>query len=348
MNQTTKQIKERFKEVNLDKYYNVPENAKQFCTMFGLEKDKIVDNIFVIKRHSTAEIYVYLNLPNPSFPECPIRFETAFYASSAKGACSITLGRAMNFYEHTSVFNKVTDIFDERKDYNNMTYDVYMSSFVELNKSYEDWDHSTRYCLKDGKTLQQLYEAICEYVKTAAPLIKMVVESVQNGTLEKLWNTYMPRNKWNHGHEIEKAMFFPVILHRWHRAVCAGLEPNLSDFIKYFAAVNVYNIGNNDEKDPLIEWDSDDKEAVERFKYIVSNFNNKYLNNTAIDDWNKTYVKANKELIDEVKAIRSKLSQKYNINEKYLECYLKLADNPYIKEIVWSGTNVPEDAYVKS
>ena len=40
--QTPKQIKECFKNVGLDKYYDVPSNNEEFCKKFNLEDDKNV------------------------------------------------------------------------------------------------------------------------------------------------------------------------------------------------------------------------------------------------------------------------------------------------------------------
>ncbi len=341
--QTTSEIKDQFEKIGLSNYRDVPEDIQSFCNKFNLLNDERCKNFYVYKRRSTAEISVYLSLPNPSFPECPIEISAEFYAKSKAKGCSITRGEVLKNGGHTNVFRKVSDIFDSRPDYNNIEYDVYIEWLINVREPKIDYKGNTFYVLNKNKTLLDLYDSICQHVIGVAPLIKMFVSSTEDGSWEKIWDSLMPREKWNRGNDIMKGMFSSTELSQWYRAVKAGIKPKIEEFIKYYVATCCCQIGFT-LKGPLDDWNSNDKDAVDLFEYILSEFDKKYVIDNSMEIWNKAYSGANKEFVDEVNLLRTKLSQKYNINEKYIDIN-KLFSNK--KDFNWTTPNVPNDAYLK-
>lgn len=342
--QTTGEIKNQFEKIGLSNYKDVPDNVQDFCNKFNLLNDERCLNLYVHKRRSTAEISVYLSLPNPSFPECPIRISAEFYAKSKAKGCSITRGGVLISGDHNmNVFRKVSDIFDSRPDYNNIEYNVCIECLIDVREPVKDYNGNTFYVLNKNKTLLDLYDSICRHVIGVAPLIKMFVSSTEDGSWEKMWDKLIPREKWNRGNEIMRGMYLASELSHWYRAVKAGIKPEIEEFVKYYIATCCCQIGFS-LRGPLDDWDSNDKDAVDLFEYILSEFDKKYIIDNSMDKWNNAYSGANKEFVDEVNLLRTRLSKKYNINEKYIEIN-NLSNNR--KDFNWKAPNVPGDAYLK-
>lgn len=341
LGQTTKEIRSRFKEVNLDNYKNIPETTIGFCTMFGLEDDGICDIRVAKSTNFKGEIYVKTTFPNPQFPDCPIKFDSKFYANSQKNACSLSLGYALSMDERCNVFKKMVKTFDNREDGEYIEYNVFMKQLSSVNGEYIDYGGESHYVLRSEKTLYDLYTAVCERVNEVAPLIRMFIDSTKNDTWEQIWNKTFPQNKWYTGKEIMNVYHFPIMMMNWHRAVNAGIEPKIEEFIKYFIATIKCQIGNTVDKNPLYNWDSDNISAARQFRYILNEFDKKYNADSDIAKWCKTYREANELLISIVKDAIVQVSNEYNINSKYLEC---IRINEAMLD--WNGYNKPDDAYM--
>lgn len=341
--QTTGEIKNQFEKIGLSNYKDIPVNIQSFCDMFNLLNDGRCRNFYVYRRRSTAEISVYLSLPNPSFPECPIEISVEFYAKSRPKGCLITRGGVLRS-GHTNVFRKVSDIFDSRPNYNNIEYNVYMDWLIDVREPVKDYNGNIdHYILSKNKTLLDLYDSICRHIIGVAPLIKAFVSSTEDGSWEKMWDKLIPREKWNRGNEVMKGMSLASELSHWYRAVKAGIKPEIEEFVKYYIATCCCQIGFS-LRGPLDDWDSNDKDAVDLFEYILSEFDKKYIIDNSMDKWNNAYSGANKEFVDEVNLLRTRLSQKYNINEKYIDINHIFSNK---KEISWTLPDVPSDAYLK-
>ena len=352
LKQSLKDIRKKFKEVELINYKNFPENLEGLCELLGIKDDKMCRNYFVFKRWSTAEVYMYFSLPNPAQPDYPMEFKVEFFAKSAKAGCTITY----SLEDHIEVFRKVSPIFDDRPEYNNIQFRVWKSSLPELfDEKEHEWEKKKkRYCLKENLTPWDYYQGVYKYAEDVKPLLDMFVKATENGEFVKLWNKLNPRKKWNKGNETFKAMFFPVIMDRFYLAVRAGANPSLEDFVMMYIASEEAGRDNipGTEKlqeafNKIVKFNATNEEILEGYNFVLDYFKQKYLLDDSFDIWNKTYTEANKELIKEVKAIKKTLSEKYNINEEYLECMLML-DEKYVKEISWTKDFIPEDAYVKA
>lgn len=339
LQQTTKQIKNKFREVGLDKYYNVPESINDFCKMFELENDGKCSHFYVIKRHSGAEVYFSFNLPNPGEPKQPIYFKGEYYITTAKGACSISRSTE----QYVDLFEYVSPFFDEREEFNNIEYRAWASTIPGLcDSNYNSYNRRTHYSIKSDKTYWDYYEAVCNVATEVKPLIDMFIQSTENGQFEKVWNSLLPHDKWHKGEEINHAMFFPVIMQDYYRIVKAGAQPNIEDFITFFAAINTISDENRELFEKLT-FDNTDKEVMDAFTKIVTAFKQKYIIDDAFKKWNETYSKANKEMLDEINEMRERLSKKYGINKNWLRC-VTFFDHK--DEISWDGKDVPTDAYI--
>lgn len=352
LKQSLKDMRAKFKEVELINYKKFPENLECLCELLGLEDDKKCIHYHTIKRWSTAEVYMYFSLPNPAQPDYPMELNIDFYVKSAKAGCTITY----SLEDHIEVFRKVSPIFDDRPEYNNIEFRVWKSSLPELfNEKEDEWDEKKkRYCLKENLTPWDYYQGVYKYAEDVKPLLDMFVKATENGEFEKLWNKLNPRKKWNNGNETFKAMFFPVIMDRFYLAVRAGANPSLEDFVILFAVSDeaAKNSIPGVEKvqeafNKIVKFNATNEEILEGYHFVLDYFRQKYMLDDSFDIWNKTYTEANKELIKEVKAIKKTLSKKYNINEEYLECILSL-DNEFVKKISWTKDFIPKDAYVNA
>ncbi len=348
LKQNTKEIKEKFKEIKLDKYYNFPENLKAVCSMLNLEDDKKCNYFHVIKRRSTAEVYMGFNLPNPAAKHSPIYFKATYYITSAKGACSVSLG----LESHIEIFKQVSTIFDDRKEYNNIEFRVWKESLPEIfDEKESDWDGNKKYyCLKNNLTPWDYYQGIYNYAEGVKPLLDMFVKATENGEFEKTWNKLKPHNKWERGHEIFHSMFFPVIMNDYYKAVKAGATPNLEDFTMLFAASD--ELGKNkipgvdklqEAFDKIAAFNSPNETIIEGFNYALNYAKQKYIVDNSLQKWANTYVEANKELLNEVNKLKEKISNKHNISTEWLRCTCLFRNE---KEVKWDSDYIPENAYV--
>ena len=347
LKQTAKEIKEKFREVGLDKYYNFPESVKDLCKMFNLENKKELDHYFTIKRHSCAEVYTYFILPNTAYPDTPLRIEAHFYVTSSKGACSITRG----LESHIDTIKKVSDIFDNRPDYNNIVFRVWNSRLPEIfDEIVDDFNEEKKYYkLKKEKTIWDYYEAVCEYTKEAIPIINAFIDGVKDGTVETIWNNILPNKKWVKGGECNKAMFFPVYVDMYNRVCKAGKEMSLTDFIYFMAALDCNSIHTPEsfieQQDIINNRYSSNKEIIEAFDKIIKAFRENISENDDYKKWCDVYEKANKEMYDEVAALTNRISNKYNINTRWLEIFHMYYRNK--DDIQWKRHNIPQDAYAE-
>ncbi len=349
LKQTTKEIKNKFKEINLDKYYDFPENIKELCKTFRLENDKFCDNCYTIKRHSTAEVYMYFNLPNPLDEKHPMYFKVEYYVTSAKGGCSISLG----LENHIELFEKVSTIFDNRIEYNNIEFRLWKQNLPEIfDEKKDEWDDNKKYyCLKKGLTPWDYYQALCKHAEEVKSLIDMFVTAAENGEFERTWNELKPHDKWERGHETFHAMYFPPVMYAYYRAVKAGATPNLKDFVILLSYSD--KLGKNKmpdaEKiqeafDKILGYNTTDDEVMQGFNYVINHFKEKHLIDDSLNKWCELYVEANKELLKEVNSIKQKLSKKYNINENWLRCVCLYRNE---KDVKWDSDYIPDNAYAK-
>lgn len=348
LQQTTKEIRDKFKEIKLDKYYDFPDKMIDVCKMFNLDYDKLCGHYHTIKRRSTAEVYLYFNLPNPLDKKQPMYFKVEYYVKSAKGGCSISLG----LESHVELFKKVSTIFDNRKEYNNIEYRLWKSNLPEIFDEIDDeWSDKEYYCLKDNLTPWDYYKALYRRAEEVKPLIDMFVTAAENGEFEKTWNELKPHDKWERGHEIFHAMSFPCVMFDYYRAVKAGATPNLKDFVMLFSSSD--ELGKNKmpdaEKlqeafDKMSGYNTTDDEVMQGFNYAINHFKEKHLLNDNLKKWCELYVEANKELLKEVNSVKQKLSKKYNINEDWLRCVCLYRNE---KDVKWDSDFIPENAYAK-
>lgn len=347
LKQTTKEIRDKFKEVKLEKYGDFPDNLKSVCKMFDLEDDKLCDHYFTIKRRSAAEVYLYFNLPNPADPKHPMYFQVEYYVKSAKGACKVSF----SLEDHVDIFKKVSTIFDNRSEYNNIEFRVWKSSLPEIfDEKANEWNSKEKYyCLKDGLTPWDYYQAICKYAEGVKPLLDMFVEATENGMFERIWNNLKPHDKWERGHEIFHAMFFPVIMNDYYKAVTAGVKPSLEEFVMLLAVSDELGkklIPDNDVLqeafDKMSKFNSPKETILEEYNYAINHFREKHLFNDDLKKWNETYVNANRELLKEVDKLKQTISNKYNINTEWLRCVCLHRNEAEVK---WDNDYIPENAY---
>jgi len=278
LKQTKKQIRECFKAVGIDKYRNVPFSIEDWCETFNLEQDDVIDNFQVIHRtkFSCAEVYVDFVLPNLVYSDCPIIFKSEFVFKTAKGGCTISFTRIMDYYGYTSVYKNHLEIFDDRPEYNEVSYDVFFSFLSDVSKPYQYDEYSKlRYVLKDEAiTVWNVYESICKFTKAISPLLNSVIENFKDGTFIKKWNEIEPDRKWNTGREPLMKMYWGFILTAWYRVMITGVKPAFSDYVKIFAAVTLHNkeFGDMVSKDlwVLTKFDNSDEEVKEIYNKLMS------------------------------------------------------------------------------
>ena len=350
LKQTTKEIKNKFKEIKLDKYYDFPDDLTKLCKMFNLEDDKLCGHYFTIKRRSTTEVYMYFNLPNPLDEKHPMYFKVEYYVKSAKGACSISLG----LESHIELFNKVSTIFDNRKEYNNIEFRLWKENLPEIfDEEKDEWDDKKKYYrLKEGLNPWDYYQALCKHAEEVKPLIDMFVTATENGEFERTWNELKPHDKWERGNEIFHAMFFPPVMYAYYKAVkAANIVPNIREFVMLFSTSDELDMGKLPEAEKLQEaWNkmsgykSTNEDIIEGFNYIIKRFEEKHLLNNDLKKWCELYVEANKELLKKVNGVKKEISKKYNINENWLRCVCFFRNE---KEVKWDSDYIPDNAYIK-
>lgn len=335
--QTPKQIKECFKNVGLDKYYDVPSNNEEFCKKFNLEDDKNV-RISTIKRWSACELYVYITMSNPVFPETPIRFNIEYYIKSGKGACSISISEVFGFHEDCQYFNKVSDIFDDRDKFNNIELNVRTWQLPDVFDIHNDsYDGKTYTTLKKNKTFEDVYNSVIQYCNNIKPYINKFIESIDDGSYEATWNKYLPSEPWKRGHEIFRA-FALIHFRSWMLCNNAGHNLSFDDFVILLIATSKRVLG--DKSGDLIC--QDNEKVVNACFKAIEIYKKDYLEDTSYNDWCETYKKANQEFYDEYVNLLDTISKKYNINKDYLK-YIPGWDCWKI----YTGDKVPDNAYIK-
>ena len=215
----------------------------------------------------------------------------------------------------------------------------------------KEWDEKKKYyCLKNNLTPWDYYQAICKYAEGVKPLLDMFVEATENGMFERIWNNLKPHDKWERGHEIMHAMFFPVIMNDYYKAVTAGAKPNLEEFVMLLAVSDELGkklIPDNDKLqeafDKMSTYNSPKESILEGYNYALNHFREKHLLNDDLKKWNETYVNANRELLKEVDKLKQTISNKYNINTEWLRC---VCLHRNAAEVKWDSDYIPENAYV--
>ena len=139
LKQTKKQIRECCKAVGLDKYRNIPSTIEEWCETFNLDRDDVIDYFHVIHRTrgSAAEVYVRFVLPNPVYPDCPIIFNSEFDFRTAKNGCTVSFTRILDYHQDASVYKNHLEIFDDRPEYNDVSYNVFLSFLSDVSKRYQ-------------------------------------------------------------------------------------------------------------------------------------------------------------------------------------------------------------------
>lgn len=267
LKQNIKEIQQQFKNVGLNKYYNVPQSVEEWCEKFNLEDDGIISYMFVIKRFSNAEVYIHVNLPNPEYPTCPIVFEMLFNMQTGKNCCKIQLSRVMGFNERTVIFKKVLNTFDNRPKFNEVECEIFLSYLNDVAESHVNEFNRTSYKLKSSKTtVWEVYESLCRLITDMSSTINCVIENFENGNFEKIWNRLEPKNKWNLGNEQLKKMFFGITIKAWHRIRKAGIGTNFEDFVRLYIAITLHH-----NKDLLVLLKEPTDEEVEQvFNTVIS------------------------------------------------------------------------------
>jgi hypothetical protein len=256
----------------------MPSTIEEWCDTFNLEQDDVIDYFHVIHRTrgSVAEVYVHFVLPNPVYHDCPIIFDSEFDFKTAKNGCTVSFTKILSYHQYTSVYKNHFEIFDERSEYNELSYDVFFPFLSDVSKFYQYDEYSKiRYILKDEAiTVWDVYQSVCKFTKAIAPLLNSVSENFKDGTFIKKWNELEPDHKWNTGHEHLKKMYWGFILTAWYRVMITGVKPAFSDYVKIFAAVTLHNkeFGDMVSKDLwiLTKFDNSDEEVKEAFNKLIS------------------------------------------------------------------------------
>lgn len=278
LKQTKKQIRECCKAVGLDKYRNMPSTIEEWCETFNLDQDDVIDYFHVIHRTrgSAAEVYVRFVLPNPVYPDCPIIFNSEFDFRTAKNGCTVSFTRILDYHQDASVYKEHLDIFDDRPEYNEVSYNVFLSFLSDVSKRYQYDEYSkVHYVLKDESiTVWDVYQSVCKFTKEISPLLTTVIENFKNGTFIKKWNQIEPDRKWNKAHEPYMSLYWGFVLTAWYRVTMTGVKPAFSDYVKLFASATLHNkeFGDMVAKDlwVLTRFDNSDEEVKTTFNKLIS------------------------------------------------------------------------------
>lgn len=272
LKQTSKEIKSKFKEVDLNKYIDIPESVELFCKKLNLEQDDQFMNLLVIKRYSTAEIYPTIKLPNPEFPDQPLIFSSRFDARSAKNGCSIAICDALSYHEDIRIFKQHTDFFDDRhiEETSELTYDIELNYLLDVREEYHNMYGETKYTISKKTTLWEVYLSLCEFIKGIGPVIKNIMKNIDNGTFEKIWNSIEPEHKWKYGNEPFKKMFFNRDITIYYRVIKAGIPYNFNDFVKLMAFESVHQLVDMENYLSLSSFDSNDEDVIKVFNEIIN------------------------------------------------------------------------------
>lgn len=272
--QTPKEIKAKFKEIGLDKYYDIPESIENFCKLLDLEQDDRLIKILVIKRYSAAEIYLTFKLPNPGFQNQPLVFSSRFDAVSAKNGCSIKICDVFGYYEDITIFRQYTDLFDDRhiEETSELRYDVLLDYLLDVREPYIDIYDNTKYTISKKTTLWNVYNSLCRFIEGIAPVIKDIMNNIENGTFEKVWNNIEPEYKWKYGNEPYKKMFFNREITAYYRAIKAGIPYNFNNFVKLYAFESVHQLVSIENYSLLSSFDSDDNDIIKVFNKVMEQY----------------------------------------------------------------------------
>lgn len=330
--QTLQEIRQSFKNVGLVKYKDVPENVDDFCKLFDLLSDERVLYLQAIKRYSQCELYLHIDIENPIFPETKIVFGPTYVITSGKNACSIRQTRTFGFNEMCYFFKHVSDIYDDRPQYNNIEYYVSVEDFPNLFKNNGD----ERFVFDKSKTLKDAFDIVVDYEKRIKPYIDGFVQSTTNGEYERVWNKYMPTEPWNRGNEFFRS-YPSVHVESWMLLNEAGYSVSFEDFVVLCVATHKKVLGDN-TCDVLSK---DNKLRVKSCIKAIKKYKTDFVEDTSYIDWCNLYKQANEEYYNKINELTIEISKKYGINSKYVtnRC-------GYTAE--FQDNTVPEDAYTIS
>ena len=325
-NQTNKQIKECFRKIGLEKHYNLPDDKEGFCRVFGLTPDSRVTSLYTSHAYGKGFIHAYLEVPNTVFPEHPIKFDLAYCVCSCKGACSISLMRVAT-YDSFEYFSEVSDLYDARPEYNNIECSISLKALDDFADGLEAEDLK----FARTKTVKDLYDAIMDYASTTKPYIDMFIQSTKDGSYEKLWNKYAPKDPFRRGKDNIFKMFAPSQIKSWMLIERSGHKMSLDEFVLLNVATEKHALGDRTSE----VYSSDDDTRVKASLEIIDAYKNDYVEDTSFNDWCEVYEKAYHEMRKRYAEEREKISKELGINQKYVGIFCKR----------WPQNHVPEDAY---
>jgi len=325
-NQTNKQIKDCFRKVGLEKHYDLSDNKEGFCRMFGLTPDSRVTTLYTSHAHGKGFIYVYLKVPNTVFPETPIEFELSYCICSCKGACTVSLMH-VSTYDRFDYFKEVSDLYDDRPEYNNIKCSISLNELGDFADGLEVEDLK----FAKTKTVKDVYDAIIDYALATKPYIVMFMQSTKDGSYEKFWNKYSPKDQFKRGKENIFKMFAPSQIKSWMLIERSGHKMSLEEFVLLNVATEKKALGDRTGE----VYSSDDNTRVKACLDLIDAYKNNYVEDTSFNDWCELYEKAYHKMRKRYAEEREKISKELGINQKYVGVFCKQ----------WPQNYVPEDAY---
>ena len=322
-NQTVKQIKDGFRKAGIEKYVDVPENQQDFCEVFGLEQDNRISYSYSHDADYQGSMYVYFSVPNTIFPANQIRFDAHYHIRSCKNACSVSLTSVFGYNEDCEFFSEVSDIYDARPDYNNIECRIDLPGL----KRFFGWEAE----IDKNTTLAHIYDAVIEYAQTIKPYIDAFMQSTKDGSFEKIWNTYSPKDPFVRGDSIFKGFVITSHIKSWMLIERSGHKMSLDEFVLLNVATEKKALGERTGE----VYSEDIETRVKACLDIIEAYKSNYIEDTSFNDWCALYEKANQEFRNLYETMRSDVSKKYGINPKYLGVFCKS----------WLQNFVPEDAY---
>ena len=322
-NQTTKQIKECFRKAGIEKYVDVPENQHDFCDVFGLEQDNRIRYSYSHNADYQGSMYVYFSMPNTIFPANQIMFDVHYHIRSCKNACSVSLTSVFGYYKDCEFFSEVSDIYDARPDYNNIVCKIDLPGL----KSFFGWEAE----IDKNTTLAHIYDAVIEYAQTIKPYIDAFVQSTKDGSFEKIWNTYSPKDPFVRGDSIFKGFVITSHIKSWMLIERSGHKMSLDEFVLLNVATEKKALGNRTGE----VYSEDIETRVKACLDLIDAYKNNYVKDTSFNDWCELYEKAYHKMRKRYAEEREKISKELGINQKYVGVFCKQ----------WPQNYVPEDAY---
>ena len=333
-NQTTKQIKDCFRKVGLEKYINVPENADGFCKMFGLEPDARL-HLFTIVRGGQCELYVYFSVPNEVFPTTPIKFGVEYSINSCKGACSISIQDVFDESNECCYFSEVTDLYDSRDEYNNIECRVNKSDLHDVFEPKGGWGE--REYLSKQSTIKDVYDAVMKYAASVKPYVDAFMLSTKDGSYEKIWNKYLPNEPWKRGHEIFK-QYGALHVKSWMLLEQSGHKTSLEDFILLLVATDKLALGDRTGS----VYDKRDDVRINACLEAIESYKKNFIDDTSFNDWCELFERANREFYKRFTVLHEEVSREFGINKKYLNNTTGRA----LAHMKFLGHEIPKDAYI--